>query len=105
MPEEIMPKGVVRGSLEHILLITLTVSIDYQRNAEKLWNSSRETFEDPTTRYLFDYKALYETPLEKVIENTQKHKLSQKHKKDAKIWMTVVVTFYEKWSDDPRNFL
>lgn len=76
-----MPKGVVRGSLEHILLITLTVSIDYQRNAEKLWNSSKQTFNNPTTRYLFDSKALYETTLEKVIGDMQKHKKTPKYRR------------------------
>ena len=49
MPEVLTPSGVVPGSLEHILFITFTVSIDYQRDAISLWNSSRETFVDPET--------------------------------------------------------
>jgi len=105
MPEDIMPKSVVRGSLEHIMFITLTVSIDYQRDAPALWNASRKTFEDPETRYLFDPKALHETPPRKIIEDMQKYRLSKKPQKDAYIWRTVGVTFYKKWSGDPRNFL
>ena len=76
MPEDITPNGVVRGSLDHILFITLTVSIDYQRDAPSLWASSRKTFDDPETRYLFDPKLLYETPSDKIIENMQKYGLS-----------------------------
>jgi hypothetical protein len=37
MPEDSRPVGVERGSLEHILFLTLTVSIDYQRDANTLW--------------------------------------------------------------------
>jgi hypothetical protein len=32
MPEDILPPEIGKGSLEHILFITLTVSIDYQRS-------------------------------------------------------------------------
>lgn len=105
MPEDIMPEGVIKGSLTHIIFITLTVSIDYQRDASALWSASRKTFEDPDTRYLFDPKALHETPFRKIVEDMQKYKLSKKPQKDAYIWKTVGTTFYKKWDGDPRNFL
>lgn len=44
MPEDVIPNGVMKGSLEHLLFITLTVSIDYQRDVNEVWRSSRETF-------------------------------------------------------------
>ncbi|BDC36060.1 MAG: hypothetical protein EF806_03135 [Candidatus Methanoliparum thermophilum] len=105
MPEDITPNSVVRGSLDHILFITLTVSIDYQRDALSLWESSRKTFDNPETRYLFDPKLLHETPFRKIVDDMQKYKLSKKPQKDANIWRTVGVTFYTKWEGDPRNFL
>jgi len=105
MPEDIMPNSVVRGFLEHMLFITLTVSIDYQRDAPSLWKSARKTFDDPETRYLFDPKSLHETPFGKIVKDMQKYKLSKKPQKDAYIWRTVGVTFYKKWEGDPRNFL
>ena len=60
MPEDLPPKGIERGSLEHLLFITLTVSIDYQRDAPSLWESSRTTFEDKKINYLFYPELLYE---------------------------------------------
>jgi len=105
MPEDIMPKGVIRGSLEHIMFITLTVSIDYQRDAPALWSASRKTFEDPDIRYLFNPEDLHKTSPEKIVEDMQIYKLSQKPRKDAFIWRTVGITFYKKWGSDPRNFL
>ncbi|CAD6494443.1 MAG: hypothetical protein EMLJLAPB_00791 [Candidatus Argoarchaeum ethanivorans] len=105
MPEDITPNNVVKGSLDHIFFITLTVSIDYQRDAPSLWESSRKTFDDSKTRYLFNPKLLHETPFRKIVEDMQKYKLSKKPQKDANIWRTVGVTFYKKWEGDPRKFL
>lgn len=105
MPEDIIPNNLVGGSLDHVLFITLTVSIDYQRDASSLWESSRKTFDDPETRYLFNPKLLHETSYEKIVKDMQKHKLSKKPKKDARIWRTIGITFYKKWKGDPRNFL
>lgn len=105
MPEDLLPSNVNRGSLEHVLFITLTVSIDYQRDAAALWESSRRTYGDPTTRYLFDPWALHETPFPSIVRDMQKYGLSRKPKKDAEIWLSVGVSFYKKWQGDPRKFL
>ena len=105
MPEDLLPAGVDRGSPDHIAFVTLTVSIDYQRNASALWESARRTFEDSYTRYLFDFRALHETPLSKVVADVQRHQLSRKPQKDALIWRAIGVTFFEKWQGDPVAFL
>jgi hypothetical protein len=105
MPEDIAPKDVIKGSVEHILFITQTVSIDYQRDANLLWESSRQTYEDRDTRYLFTPQMLHETPVSKIVQDMQKYKLSKKPKKDAIIWQTVGVTFYKKWQGNPTQFL
>ncbi len=105
MPEDWMPEGMVRGSIEHVRFITLSVSIDYQRDANVLWDSARRTHEDAETRYLFDPQALHECAARKVREDLQKHALSKKPDKDAWIWRTVGVTFMKKWHGDPRRFL
>lgn len=105
MPEDILPVGIHKGSLEHILFITLTVSIDYQRDADATWESSRKTFRDIETRYLFDPKAVDEAPFDKIIEDMQKYKLSKKPNQDAKIWSRNAISFFKKWDGDPRNFL
>ena len=105
MPEDLRPKGVRKGSLQHQLFITLTVAIDYQRDANTLWKVSRKTFEDPKTNYLFDPKSLHLTPPRTIAKDMQKHGLSKKPQKDADIWRTVGVTFYKKWNGRPEEFL
>ena len=104
-PEDELPSGIAKGFLNHILFLTLTVSIDYQRDANALWRNSRRTFEDPETRYLFDPASLHQTPYKKVREDLHRHGLSQKPNRDAHIWRTVGVTFYKQWGGDPRNLL
>jgi hypothetical protein len=105
MPEDILPPEIGKGSLEHILFITLTVSIDYQRSADDLWASSRRSYSDPQTRYLFSPEALPDAQPKSVVRDMQKYGLSRKPVKDANIWRTVAVSFYKKWQGDPRNFL
>lgn len=105
MPEDELPKGMEKGSLEHIFFITLTTSIDYMRDANVLWKNSRKTYEDPETRYLFDPKMLSDESFEKILVDMQKHQLSLRPTQDAGIWKTIGSTFHGKWQDDPREFL
>ncbi|WP_041430346.1 hypothetical protein [Thermodesulfobacterium geofontis] len=81
MPEDILPKGMTKGSREHVLFITFTVSIDYQRKADELWESARRTYEDPETRYLFYPEKVYESSFEKIKDDIKKHNLSWREKK------------------------
>jgi len=105
MPEDVLPKGVERDSLDHILFITFTVSIDYMRDANSLWEASRKTFEDPRTRYLYQPSELYKISLQQIIADMQVHKLSKKMNQDATTWRRIGITLHEKWGGDPRKFL
>ena len=105
MPEDILPKGVEHGSLDHLLFITFTTSIDYMRDANSLWEVSRKTFEDPMTRYLYQPSELVRKSLQQIIADMQVHKLSKKINQDANTWRTIGITLYQKWGGDPRKFL
>jgi len=105
MPEDTPPQGIALGSPDHIIFLTLTVAIDYQRDAPALWDAARETWEDPETRYLFDPHVVSTAPLDQVVGDMKKHRLSKKHTKDTKIWRAVAESFAQKWGGDPRNFL
>ena len=92
MPEDVEPAGVATGSEEHLRFITLTVAIDYMRNADQLWNAARQTFADPQTHYLFDPTAVAQTGLPKIVEDMRLYRLSKKIDKDAEIWRQVSLT-------------
>jgi len=105
MPEDRPPQGVVRGSLEHLLFITLTVTIDYQRDAPRLWELSRKVYENLGTRYLYEPAILFEKGLTQARKDMAHTGLSRKSQKDPYLWYTVAITFLKKYRGDPRNFL
>ncbi|MGI6206653.1 MAG: hypothetical protein ACOYEW_00455 [Anaerolineae bacterium] len=92
MPEDLLPEGVRPGSEEHRRFVTLTVAIDYMRNADELWTAGRRTYADPQTRCLYDPHVVADTGLAKVIADMQRYGLSRKPQQDATTWATVCTT-------------
>jgi hypothetical protein len=66
-----------KGSLEHILLLTLTVAIEYQRNADDLWVAAGSTYKDLETNYLISPKHVHEAGPIMVVQDLKKHSLSK----------------------------
>lgn len=92
MPEDEPPTGVEIGSEDHLRFITFSVAIDYQRDADQLWNAARLTASDPETRYLFDPFQVVRAGQERVIDDLQRYKLSRKFITDARTWMRIATT-------------
>jgi len=113
MPEDLLPtwgsdlssSGIERGSYEHLLFITLVVSIDYQRSADQLWESGRKTFEDEQIRWLFMPKELVRKPFPEIVRAMKKHRLAKKPNKDARIWSTVSHSFFKFYDSNPLNLI
>jgi hypothetical protein len=68
-----------------------------------LWVSSRRTFEDEDTRYLFYPSEVLQAPVSKTVSDMQKHGLARKADKDAYIWRTVALSFLKKYDGNPVN--
>jgi hypothetical protein len=105
MPEDILPGGVTKGSYEHLMFTTLTVSIDYMRDADALWAASRHAYEDETSRYLFSPQQVAQSSPGAVSRDLQKHGVSLRPNQDAHIWNSVSLTFLRKWGGNPLNLL
>ena len=106
MPEEVLPENVKEGSYEHLMFITLTVSIDYQRDALDLWKASRQTTNDSDTRWIYSPKEVLKKSDNELINAMQKYKLSKKPIKDSlEIWKPVSKSFYALFESDPRKLL
>lgn len=103
LPESKPPEGVTRGSYEHTMFLTLAIAIDYQRSADALWNAARETWEDPTTRWVFMPSEIANRSESDLKLALSKYKLSKKQDKDAKIWRTVALSFLSLFEGDPRK--
>jgi len=112
MPEDLRPKlgsnlsasNVEKGSYENLMFITLVVSIDYQRNADQLWEAGRRTFEDERTRWLF-YPNEVIKKSSMIVEAMKAHRLSEKPKKDAGIWFKVSKSLFEVYDSNPKSLI
>lgn len=105
MPEDELPKGVKKGSVEHSLFITLTVAIDYMRDANQLWDAARKTYEDEETRWLFDPDKVSKADFGEVMKAMTKYRLSKMHKRDVKTWKTISTILAKEWGGDPIEIL
>lgn len=92
MPEEENRPAEATSPEDHMRFITLTVSIDYMRDAEQLWAAARRTFADPHTRYLFEPATVAGTGLLKIMQDMQCYGLSRKPEQDARTWQQVCAT-------------
>ena len=105
MPEDQVPSCVQRGSYEHLMFITLVVSIDYQRDAEQLWKAGRRTFEDSRTGWLFEPQKVVSKPFEEIVSAMGAHGLAKKPRQDAGIWKRVSESFFEDYASNPLSLI
>jgi len=104
-PDYSAPDGVNPGSLEHVLFLTLTLSIDNGSDSKSLWKFSRAAYEAENTRYLFSPSLVYEEEVDQIIYDLKKMGLGGNKNKNAEIWKNAGSYLFQKWGGDPRNFL
>jgi hypothetical protein len=97
--------GIKKGSYEYLMFITMVISIDYMRDADRLWAAGRRSMQDPETRWLFNPDSVKGRPIDEITAAMKKHSLSQKHGRDARIWKTVSDSFARFYDSDPRKLI
>jgi len=80
-----------------IVLATLTISLDYMRNANELWNSTVQTFKDPEVNWLFVPQEVSKREEEETLNALLKYGLAKKKKRDLEIWETISKMLHEKY--------
>jgi hypothetical protein len=105
MPEDLLPTGVQEGSPQHILFITLVVSVDYMRDADTLWAASRAAYADPETRLLFDPRGVCAVGPERTSLALRRTGIALRPTRDARAWFVICETLNTKWHGDPKRFL
>lgn len=75
MPEDANPQ-FEKSSNENYLYFTLPMALNYQRNSYTLWESALETYNDETTRFVFDPKLCLEKSFEEVQYTLTKYKVA-----------------------------
>jgi hypothetical protein len=106
MPEHILPQGLERGSPEYLNFLTLTVAIDYMRDADALWAAGRRTYADPETRYLYSPRRVIGTGISTLIEDMTKYRLAKRPAKDVQqIWQSICLTLVHHFDAEVYNLL
>lgn len=92
MPEDANP-NLPKGSLENLYYFTLPMALNYQRNSYKMWESALATYNDKTTRFVFNPKKVLEANFETVKNALTKYKLALQPTKQTEIWVNLCKTF------------
>jgi hypothetical protein len=105
MPEDLLPQGLSQGSREHLSFLTLTISLDYMRDALGLWRSARRAWNDANTRYLFEPGLVEQTGIEQVKDDLARTGIALRPTRDGNAWFGISCTLSRKWNADVKAFL
>lgn len=105
MPEDLLPDGMTPGSGEHLNFLTLTISLDYMRDAMELWRAARGAWADTATSYLFDPATVAQTPIDKLKADLVNTGIALRPNRDGNAWATICATLSRKWTGDIKTFL
>ena len=96
--------GLPLGSNENFIYFTLPVSINYQRSSPAMWQAALKTYEDQTTRYLFNPHEVTKRSIETVRDGLLKHKLGLQPNKHTSTWYSLSQTFSKLYPNGPQEF-
>ena len=102
MPEDSNP-NFAKESKENYNYFTLPMALNYQRNSYKLWESANSTWEDATTKFVFDTEKVKESSFEQVQQALTKYKVAMQQNKQTEIWIKLCNTINELFNGDIRN--
>lgn len=102
MPEDSNP-NFAKESKENYNYFTLPMALNYQRNSYKLWESANFTWEDATTKFVFDTEKVKESSFEQVQQALTKYKVAMQQNKQTEIWIKLCNTINELFNGDIRN--
>lgn len=102
MPEDANPH-LERASRENYLYYTLPMALNYQRNSYTLWESALKTYQDESTRFVFEPISCLGKSFEEVQAALTKYKVALQKQKQTEIWIALCKTFSEHFDGDIRK--
>lgn len=106
MPEDHLPIGIKKGSEEHLMFITLMVSLDYGfKDANILWRNGRNCFEDAKLRWVFYPEKVRDKSLDEIESVLVECDLGPFYKKNAGIIQGISLSLFEKYNSSPMTLI
>ena len=97
MPEDSSPYFSEEDKEIRLVYFTLPMSLNYQRDSYKLWESALKTFNDSETRTVFDVKSSANLNEEQLRNLLMKHKIALQPNKHIATWQKIAKTISENW--------
>ena len=97
MPEDSNPNFSEDENEVRLVYFTLPMSLNYQRDSYKLWESVLKTFNDSETRIVFDIKSSANLDEEQLRKLLLKHKIALQPNKHIATWQKISKTISENW--------
>ena len=95
MPEDTHP--TFQNNEERLIFFSLPMALNYQRNSFKLWEAATETYNDPTTKKVFDLKFIVNSSEQDIRDKLLKHKLALQPNKHINTWIRISQTVNNNW--------
>jgi hypothetical protein len=97
MPEDSCPDFSKEDKEVCLVYFTLPMSLNYQRNSYKLWESALKTFNDAETKKIFDVKYSANIDEEQLRSYLIKYKIALQPNKHIATWQKISKTISENW--------
>ncbi len=97
MPEDSSPPFSEKDKELQLFYFTLPMSLNYQRDSYKLWESVLKTFNDNKTRKVFNIQFSAQTSEDELREILTKYKIALQPNKHISTWKKISETIYKNW--------
>ncbi len=97
MPEESNPGFSESESETRLVYFTLPMSLNYQRDSYKLWQSALTTYKDEETKKVFSIENSAKMSIEELRRLLSKYKIALQPNKHISTWQTIAKTIQKEW--------
>ena len=97
MPEGSSPNFSESDKEIRLVYFTLPMSLNYQRDSYKLWESVLKTFNDSETKIVFDVQSSANLNEEQLRTFLTKYKIALQPNKHIATWQKIAKTISENW--------
>jgi hypothetical protein len=97
MPEDSSPIFGDKEQESCLAYFTLPMSLNYQRDSYKLWESALKTYQDAETKIVFNIEKSSSMPEQNLRQLLLKHKIALQPNKHVNTWQKIAQTIYKNW--------
>lgn len=97
MPEDSNPGFSEKDNEKRLAYFTLPMSLNYQRDSYKLWQSALTTYKDKDIKDIFSIQNSATMPIDELKSKLLKYKVALQPNKHITTWQTISKTVYENW--------